>query len=260
MRVYFDERRLADADLRNLLISWREIADFANENANGLALLLDKQSLANGDFLRRFNLLKRDLQTLFVPMLFGSDRIGDWRPESVGGDSLCQLETEHESFADCAICETYAHHKVSDQTALFGHLPSSFVGRQTVGISKIEPPEPTRNVLCGTGLPDFQRIGTAWKCLILQYDQALQRPPRDSETALMQQMDRFMRVGRIERSGRRQVFRELATGRLFYVDNLHHGPAAHLEVFDPNELHLGTANLHGDLVHDTRIAGRRILW
>src|SRR5262245_43218966 len=113
MRVFLDERRLADADLQNLLMSWLEVADFALENSRGVSRFLDKQALTDGEFLTRLNRLRRDLRTLFLPMLFGNERIQNWRQQSIGMDALCQLATEAEMFADCAICETYEHHKAS---------------------------------------------------------------------------------------------------------------------------------------------------
>ena len=47
----------------------------------------------------------------------------------------------------------------------------------------------------------------------------MNRPPRDDETVLGLKPDRFAPTGRFERNGRRRVYRETATNRLFYVDN-----------------------------------------
>ncbi|MEZ4864092.1 MAG: hypothetical protein R3C14_22435 [Caldilineaceae bacterium] len=43
----------------------------------------------------------------------------------------------------------------------------------------------------------------------------------------------------------RRVYREINTEYYWYVDNLHYGRAAHLEVFDRNGQHLGEATLEG---------------
>jgi hypothetical protein len=260
MRVFLDERCLTNPDLAVLLRSWRQIADFAATNSIGLSLFLDHHALSSGAFLQRLNALRPDDRALYVPMLFGSALVGDWRPLAIAADAVCQLATEDEPVADCAICEVYEHRKALATIALVGHEHSSFVNRHSVGVTKVAPPEALIEVLCGTALADFQRIATAWNCLLVHYDVGLTRPPRDHETVLGRAPERFARVGRFERNGRRHVYRETATNRLLYVDNLHHGIAAHLEVFDANEFHLGTADLNGDLDISTVVPGRTISW
>ncbi|BDI14472.1 hypothetical protein ANSO36C_02740 [Nostoc cf. commune SO-36] len=39
----------------------------------------------------------------------------------------------------------------------------------------------------------------------------------------------------------------MLTGMYWYVDNLHYGTAAHLEVFDKRGYHIGEADLQGDI-------------
>jgi hypothetical protein len=93
------------------------------------------------------------------------------------------------------------------------------------------------------------------------YDLRSTDPPRDFQTVLVKQVGRFARTGKIERDGRRQVYSELATGKLFYVDNLHYGLKAHLEAFDQQEEHLGAADIErGAIDESARVRGRRLHW
>ena len=39
----------------------------------------------------------------------------------------------------------------------------------------------------------------------------------------------------------------MSTGNYWYIDNLHFGKAAHLEVFDKTGLHIGEADLQGNI-------------
>jgi hypothetical protein len=260
MRVFLDERCLAAHDLSALLLSWREIADFVSASTRGLSLFLDRAAVKSGQFLQRLNNLRPGHRALFVPMLFGGSAVSDWRPVAIGGEAIYQVATESEPVTDCAICEVYEHRKNGPTIALLGHEHSSFVGHQSVGVRKVEPSEVMLEVLCGTELADLRRIGVAWDCLLTHYEANLTRPPRDDETILGRFPERFERVGRFERNGRRQVYREKATDRFLYVDNLHYGGAAHLEVFDSDEQHLGTADLDGNLDESTRVPGRVISW
>ncbi|WP_293139478.1 hypothetical protein [Okeania sp. SIO3I5] len=46
----------------------------------------------------------------------------------------------------------------------------------------------------------------------------------------------------------RRIYKEKETGYLWYVDNLHYGKSAHLEVFDKTgKNHIGESNLEGNI-------------
>jgi hypothetical protein len=71
------------------------------------------------------------------------------------------------------------------------------------------------------------------------------RPPRDMETCFSNHI-KFTQAAIAARPHGRHVFND-ARGNFWYVDNLHIGNAAHLEVFDQNGLHIGEANLDGEI-------------
>lgn len=71
--------------------------------------------------------------------------------------------------------------------------------------------------------------------------------------------DRFRATGRMERRFSRRIFQEIATGRLYHVDEGHPGHSAHLEVFSATLEHLGAADINTGLLDATeRVEGRRL--
>lgn len=88
-----------------------------------------------------------------------------------------------------------------------------------------------------------------------QYDYNSGDPPRDQQTVL-RDASRFQRTRQLEAG--RKVYKEVDTGRYWYVDNLHNGQAAHLEVFDIHGLHLGEASLDGVIDNDKQDSNKKI--
>ncbi|NES24400.1 MAG: hypothetical protein F6K41_37210 [Symploca sp. SIO3E6] len=79
----------------------------------------------------------------------------------------------------------------------------------------------------------------------VEYDQSSAVPPRDEQT-ILRDSRRFQKT--TNRYDGRAVYCEISTGRYWYVDNLHSGKAAHLEVFDKTgQQHLGEADLQGKI-------------
>jgi len=91
------------------------------------------------------------------------------------------------------------------------------------------------------------------------YDANSRSAPKDFQTVLQKDPERFRPTGKLERRFSRQVFVEIATGRLHYVDEAHPGSYAHLEVFTANGEHLGTADINtGQLDTNKRVNGRNL--
>jgi hypothetical protein len=260
MQFLFDERCLRTHDLPSLIANWIEVVDSAAECNPRIPILIDGYAIRDGAFLARMSRLPNGLKQLFIATFFAAEPQRSWRPGVHPPESRCKLETEDDAVLDCAICELHERRKMLDRMALQGSLESTYRGRTTIGVARADALPDVLVVDCATDLASFLRIADLWECRPPQYDLAATRSPRDWETALNLDPDRFERLSRFERRGRRRVFREMQTGRLFYVDNLHIGPAAHLEVFDANGIHLGTADLQGALRPDTAIEGRTIAW
>ncbi|MBD2774813.1 hypothetical protein ICL16_22765 [Iningainema sp. BLCCT55] len=90
----------------------------------------------------------------------------------------------------------------------------------------------------------------------VEYATYATEPPRDEQT-ILRDTTRFEKTS--FRVQGRIIYCELATGRYWYVDNLHFGEAAHLEVFDKTgNNHLGEADLDGTIDNLKRDANKTI--
>jgi hypothetical protein len=79
-----------------------------------------------------------------------------------------------------------------------------------------------------------------------QYEANANIPPSDEQTILVNSA--IFEQTSLPLQGGRKVYRHLKNRTYWYVDNLHIGKAAHIEVFDSNgKKHLGEANLQGIL-------------
>lgn len=80
-------------------------------------------------------------------------------------------------------------------------------------------------------------------------------PPNDDQTILID-ASRFERTNFREQG--RVVYRESVTGCYWYVDNLHFGRSAEIEVFDSKGFHYGTSDLTGTIDTNKQVNGRSI--
>ena len=107
------------------------------------------------------------------------------------------------------------------------------------------------------GCVDNESTLTDWLRLHLppEYDTSSTIPPKPEQTVLAD-VTRFTKTS--HRVQGQAVFLEKETGQYWYIDNLHFGEAAEIEVFDANGKHLGTADLEGNLDESKRKIGRTI--
>ena len=79
----------------------------------------------------------------------------------------------------------------------------------------------------------------------LNYDESSSSPPTDTQT-ILKDTHRFKRTKNLYDG--RTIYEEKETGYLWYVDNLHYGKSAHLEVFDnTGKNHIGESDLEGKI-------------
>jgi hypothetical protein len=76
------------------------------------------------------------------------------------------------------------------------------------------------------------------------YDDNSTYPPRDEQT-ILSDTSQFIKTS--YKYDSRKIYLDKQMGYYWYVDNLHFGKAAHLEVFDSQGNHLGEADLKGRL-------------
>lgn len=175
-------------------------------------------------------------------LLFNRLNVKDWqtsRKHSSEDVFLC-LE---EIVTDTSMAEL-AERKLQD-TELIGVLinfaQSKFHQLTSVEVAKNDLPSLLIDCL------DDHHIVNKWLDDKLQrerfdYDYASNVTPTDLQT-ILREHQRFTSTTYFV-DGRR-VYKEVATECYWYVDNLHYGRAAHLEVFTRNGLHFGEADLAG---------------
>ncbi|MDE5081019.1 MAG: hypothetical protein O4859_06735 [Trichodesmium sp. St18_bin1] len=79
----------------------------------------------------------------------------------------------------------------------------------------------------------------------LNYDESSSSPPIDTQT-ILKDTNRFKRTQNQYHG--RTIYQEKETEYLWYVDNLHSGKSAHLEVFDnTGKNHIGESDLEGKI-------------
>jgi hypothetical protein len=89
-----------------------------------------------------------------------------------------------------------------------------------------------------------------------EYNDFSKTPPTDEQTILRDKTI-FEKTSRPPVQGR-SIYQEIATNRYWYVDNLHHGKAAHLEVFDKTGRHIGESDLQGNIDYSKREPNKTI--
>lgn len=88
-------------------------------------------------------------------------------------------------------------------------------------------------------------LETSCKLSQLNYDESSSNPPTDKQT-ILRHTNRFEPTQKLYDS--RRIYKEKETGYFWYVDNLHYGQSAHLEVFDnTGNNHIGESDLEGNI-------------
>jgi hypothetical protein len=82
--------------------------------------------------------------------------------------------------------------------------------------------------------------------LLNLYDYSSKETPTDKQTVLSD--SRRFKPAPLPPQDGRKVYIEIDSGYYWYVDNLHFGKSAHLEVFKQNGDHLGEADLEGNII------------
>ncbi len=134
---------------------------------------------------------------------------------------------------------------------LLNFCPSRFNNISSVRVTKNT--EFSVNVDCAETIEAVASFLNRLKKTSRSYDPDSDVPPRDEETILLNALQ-YKRTPYIVQG--RRVYQHRETKNRVYVDQLHHGNAAHLEVFGRLGPHLGTADLDGTLQLGTAIAGR----
>lgn len=256
MYAFLNERSLEEhtdwgVSLRAFLLAAQEL------RKAGAMLFRDSEAFQKYEFITHFNALglPSDVRPLIRAMVFGERYYECWRPNRQSernevfscDQPACHLQDE--SLAEAA------ERKLRDsrsEIAVVSAAGSAFGSERALAIRRT----------CSSGsaeLPNVigPRVGEWIASQRGFYDRASRSAPRDFQTVLQREPERFKASGKVERRSGRRIFEECGTGHLFYVDDGHYGAAAHLEVFSAHGDHLGTADIDAGRVDETaRVKGR----
>ncbi len=256
---FLNERSLEEySDWRHALGVFLLVAQEL-QSANA-ALFRDSRFFLSQDFKRRFNSIgfPKDQRAVVQRLVFTDQYCKCWTLRRVSDPEVAYsclnppLELTDESVCEAAE-NKYVHSQIP--VVLVSATDSSIGGKDPVEISKTgwNSAVELRNATSLAAIKEYiaQQRG--------YYDFASAVSPKDFQTVLAKTPSRFRRTGQVERKGSRQVYEEIESGRLYYVDDAHPGPSAHLEVFSATGEHLGVADVvTGTLDVSGRADGRRL--
>ena len=204
--------------------------------------------------------LPPDLRAKLREVAFGNVHWQCWRPErrSVDQDQYtCQ--NPQITFRDNSLCEAAALilQQAGSEVGVVNAEDSAFAKIPRLDISKVASQQAVE--LLNIGSIKLVRQWIARQPGV--YDPASSVAPKDFQTILEKDTDRFERTHRFWNvAGKdRRIYKEKATGQQFYVDEGHPGPSAHLEVFDADGRHVGEADIYTGAVDTSKcVAGRGI--
>lgn len=230
--------------------------DFYKEDSN---IYANYEAIKGSTFNASLNQLKdKSLKIAFMNIVFNKSNPKEWRKEKLHSSEdlfdCLTIDNDYKNVCDTSLAEV-AERKIQNENKaylLVNFINSSFKITHpyiinccliTVIKNNVED-----NQICIDGV-DSKLALEYWlenklNLSSLEYSLDVTEPPRDEQT-ILQDNTRFQKTSR--KYDGRCIYCELPTGMYWYVDNLHYGKAAHLEVFDKRGCHLGEADLQGNV-------------
>lgn len=217
-------------------------------------------SALSGETLQQslYHVSGKELMESFMTVVYDRANPAPWEPERLHDDNALYLLplsppakegdvslVEGETVNNTSVAELAERRLRTPDLAggLIGLEQSRYFAAAAVHVLKVEH---ARVVLCSwckvTDLKEWLRRNVLE---IPAYTPEATEPPRDEQTCLA---DRTVYAPTGRDYDGRKIYRHKTNRRYYYVDNLHWGAAAHLEVFDKyGRTHLGEASPDGRL-------------
>jgi len=214
------------------------------------SFLINFEAIKGSNFLKTLNSMKNTyFKEAFIRILFDRLHAVNWRDDKFHNSEDSYI-FDSRSVTDTSIAEL-AERKIQNRNIdgfLVNFLNSSMASFSSIEINK----NSTVNVFVDL-VNNFDTL-KIWLESKLQlstylYDFSSTKPPSDKQTAL-RNSNRYVVMKRFH-DGRR-IYQDVYNDNYVYVDNFHYGVAAHLEIFDREGIHLGEANLQGEIKTNTQ--------
>jgi hypothetical protein len=212
-------------------------------------LLYVYKAVRNREFIASLNALKdKSFKSAINNVIHNKLNARDWTQEQMhlsddnftcNGEDI--TDTCMAELAERIVCKTIVG------GLLINFPQSKFQNLASVTVEKNN--QISTELDCTDNVPDLTKwFEDNFKLSQFEYNLESREPPLDSQTVLRDSR-RFQKTN-LQRQGGRALYRETETNLVWYVDNLHFGASAHLEVFDSTGQHIGEADIeHGNLDH-----------
>jgi len=258
--VSLQEQYFSDVEFTEVVRSFTAIFFLINERIKKprmykSALFFNYRAIRGEHFQASFKKIRnRQLKDAFRNIVFNKLNPRDWQLERKHrSDDI--FEVGSEVVTDTSIAEL-AERKLQDAELcglLVNFIRSSFADRAFVDVVKNE------QAPIAVDCVDNQTAMREWLGFHLSlppvYALNSKSPPRDEQTVL-RDTTRFRITSRIVQGNK--VYREQRTGYYWYVEHLHCGRGAHLEVFDAQGKHVGEASLEGEIDFSEMDSSKRL--
>lgn len=264
--VSLEGQFITEAEFRDAIKIFNSIFELINQKVQDKELYKEDSNIyANYEAIKgsSFNaslkqLKDKSLKTAFINVVFNKSNPKEWRREKLHSSEdlfdCLTIDNDYKNVCDTSLAEV-AERKSKNESKeylLVNFINSSFRITHphinsccliTVIKNSVED-----NRICIDGV-DSKLALEYWlenklNLSSLEYSLDVTEPPRDEQRLLLD-TTRFKKTS--FRYGGRFIYCELTTGRYWYVDSLHEGKAAHLEVFDKRGYHIGEADLQGNI-------------
>lgn len=217
------------------------------------------EAIKGANFQASLNQLRdKSLKTAFVNIVFNKLNPKEWRKEQFHlPEDLFDLLTCDDNYVN--VCDTclaeVAERKLQNdykQYLLVNFINSSFnITHPDIQgcciITIVKNSDETNAILvdgvdCKSALECW--LENKFALTKLEYSPDAIEPPKDEQT-ILRDSARFQKTSRTYQA--RCIYYESSKNRYWYVDNFHFGKRAHIEVFDGRGLHVGEADLQGNI-------------
>ncbi|MEH2255514.1 MAG: hypothetical protein V7K60_04755 [Nostoc sp.] len=264
--VSLEGQFMTEAEFRDAIKIFNSIFELINQRIKDRELYKEDSNIyANYEAIKGYNfnaslnqLKDRSLKTAFINIVFNKSNPKQWRTEQLHSSEdlfdCLTIDNDYKNVGDTSLAEV-AERKIQNEKKeylLVNFINSNFKITHphiikccliTVIKNNLE-----ENQICIDSI-DSKLALEYWlenkfNLSSLEYSLDATESPRDEQT-LLRDTTRFRKTS--FRYDGRFVYCEFTTSWYWYVDNLHEGKAAHLEVFDKRGFHLGEADLQGNI-------------